>query len=354
VADRGILAKLFKKFLLKGDSDGFVLPGTLSDESRILAIDTGDLSEFLFYLPLLQAIRSRYPRAQIDILAPEEHESLVAPSGLARNCLLFNSKQLRPWSPGLYSLVKDIRSRSYDISIVMSFNPSPSLESVALLSGARLRMGPSHNSSSPAINFEIKSRSGDKRYRGTRLHAAAPFLDLPNLKGPCRFPLPEEKLKKMGQKIHFIKPRVNDLLIGVDPALGKSGVGFSAQNLHFVINQISSQLSCRTIPVSLSSDEERLSRFESGLNVPPLSLPKDSLFDVVQLVAHCDLFISGNTDLFHYAAALEVPTIGLFMEEDTSIWEPSDSRHVCILRILKGQRVEIDTLMAAIADVRSV
>jgi heptosyltransferase I len=353
VANSGILAKLLKKFLLKGDSESFVLPGALSDESRILAINTGDLSEFLFYLPLIQAIRNRYPRAQIDILTPEEHESLVAPSGLARNCLLYNSKQLRPWSPGFMGLVKDIRARSYDISIVMSFDPSPALESVALLSGAGLRMGPSHKGSSPAVNFEIKARPDDKRYRGTRLQAVAPFLDLPNLSGPCRLPLPEEKLKKMGQKIHFIKPRQSEVLIGVDPALGKSGVGFSAQNLHFVVNQISSQLSCRTVPVTFSDDTERLARFEAGLNVPPLALPRESLFDIIQLVAHCDLFLSGNTDLFHYAAALEVPTIGLFMAEDSAVWEPTDSSHVCILRISEGQRVEIDTLMAAIADVRS-
>jgi len=338
--------------MARGDVKAFSLPGTLGDESRILAIDTGDLSDLLFHVPLLQAVRERYPRARIDFLIPEEHTSLITPSGIAHHCLAYRHKQLKAWNPAMISLLKTIRKRGYDLSMVMSFDPQSALESVALASGASLRLGPSHRGSFPAVNFEIRAQANNSRYRGARLSAAAPFLGLPAFAGDKAWPLPEERVRRTRQLIHFNKPRQDEVLVGVDPALGKSGVGLSAQNLHFVMNQLASQMPCRTLPLSIDADSDLLRQFEAGLTVPPLALPRESLFDTVLLASLCDLFIAGNTDLFHFAAASGVPTLGLFLKEVDPSWVPADYPNVRVLRVKGGQRVDIETLMESVEAVR--
>jgi len=352
LGDGGFVTGLLGRFLARGETGSFSLPGTLGAESRLLAIDSGDLSDLLFHMPLLQTVREQYPRARIDFLIPEEHTSLIAPSGVAHHCLVYRRQQLKPWSPALYALLKNVRQRRYDMSVVMSFTPQSALEAVALASGAKLRLGPSHGGSFPAVNFEIRQREGDRRYRGERLSAAAPFLGLPDFSRERAWPLPEERVRRMRQLIHFNKPRQDEVLVGVDPALGKSGTGLAAQNLHFVMNQLASQMPCRTLPLSVDADPEILQRFEAGLTVPPLSLPRETLFDTVLLAAQCDLFISGNTDLFHYAAATGVPTLGLFLKEDDATWTPAGYPNVRVIRVKGGQRVDIETLMEAVEAVR--
>ncbi len=353
MADGSFVTGLLGRFISRGEAGPFTLPGALGDETRLLAVDAGDLSDLLFHVPLLRTVREQYPRARIDFLAPEAHASLVAPSGVAHNCLIYKPGQLKAWSPAFYSLVKSLRKRRYDISVVMSFTPARALESVALATGARLRLGPSHGGSYPAVNFELRAREDDTRYRGARLAAAAPFLGLPSFAGETAWPLPEERVRRTRQLIHFNKPRQDEVLVGVDPALGKSGAGLSAQNLHFVMNQLSSQLPCRTLPLSLSPDDATLAQFEAGLTVPPLALPRETLFDTVLMASLCDLFIAGNTDLFHYAAAAGVPTLGLFLKEDGSAWVPEDYPNVRVLRVKPGQRVDIETLMEAVESVRN-
>ena len=95
-------SNLLRPFFQRGQNQPFQLPGTLSDGSRILALDTGDLTDLLFHIGLIQGIRRSFPGAHVDFLLPEEHTSLVIPSGLARQCLVYSPKQLRPLTPNFW------------------------------------------------------------------------------------------------------------------------------------------------------------------------------------------------------------------------------------------------------------
>ena len=79
-----------RPFYRKGSETTFQVPDALGPRSRLLCIDTGDLSELLFHAPLLNALRRRHPELEIDFLLPEEHAPLVVPSGLARQCTLYH------------------------------------------------------------------------------------------------------------------------------------------------------------------------------------------------------------------------------------------------------------------------
>jgi len=352
-AEGRLVRGLVDRFFLRGGGEGFTLPGALGDEPLVLAIDTGDLSDLLFHLPLLQAVRERHPRARLDFLLPESHVSLVAPSGIARHCLVYQPRQLKLWSPSCHALLKSVRREGYDLSLVMSCDPHPALETVSLATGAPLRMGPSHPTAYPAVNFEIRSREGGARYRGDRLAAAAPFLGLPRLAAHRGWPLPDEKLRRTRQLVHFNKPRQDEILVGLDPTPGKSGHALAAPNFHHLLRQLEGRFPCRVLPLTLSADAERVASVVAGLGAAPMTLPCESLFDVVLLAAVCDVVIAGNTDLFHFAAAAGVPTLGLFLEQDANEWEPTDQPHVRILRVKDGQRIDLDALLGAFAAVRA-
>jgi ADP-heptose:LPS heptosyltransferase len=352
-AEGRLVRGLVDRFFLRGGGEGFSLPDALGDEPRLLAIDTGDLSDLLFHMPLLQAVRERHPRARIDFLLPEAHVSLVAPSGIARQCLVYRPRQLKLWSPSCHALLKSVRREQYDLSLVMSFDPQPALETVSLATGAPLRMGPSHPGAYPAVNFEIRSRGDGTRYRGERLAAAAPFLGLPRFAARRGWPLPDEKVRRARQLVRFNKPRQDEVLVGLDPAAAKSGAALAVTNFHALLRQLDGQVPCRVLPLTVSAGAERMAALVAGLGAAPLSLPCESLFDAVLLAAVCDVVIAGNTDLFHFAAAAGVPTLGLFLEQDGPEWVPAAQPHVRVLRVKDGQRIDLDALLNALAAIRA-
>jgi len=99
------------------------------------------------------------------------------------------------------------------------------------------------------------------------------------------------------------------------------------------------------------ANQDRLKRFEAKLTGPTTSLARDTLLETVLLLSQCDLFVACNTDLFHFAVAQAVPTVGLFSRNDPPEWEPGDCPTARVVRFTKDERVDIDTLMEAVETV---
>ena len=350
MAEHGLIARFLRPFFRKGKEASFSVPGAVGERSRILAIDSGNLADALFHIPLLRGIRQNFPGARIDFLVPEEHAPLVVPSGMARNCLVYKPGQLKPYAPAFGSLVRSVRKNDYDTVILMSLEPAPVLELVALACGAALRFGPSHAKAFPAINFEVRPQ-GNGGYRGSRPSSAARFFGLPQGAAEGSWPLPVDRMRQMSQLVHFNKPRKDEWLVGVDPGIGKTGHGISLDNLQFLVRQLTSQTTCRILPLTDPGNADRLHRFEAQLGSQVPGLPRETLLETVLLLSHCDLFVSGNSDLFHFAVAQGVPTIGIFTQQDPAEWEPTARPTARVLRVTRGQRVDIDTLMEAVESV---
>jgi ADP-heptose:LPS heptosyltransferase len=351
LAEHKIISTLMRPFFNKGKAASFSLPGAVADTSRILCIDCGDLSDFLFHVPLLTAIRHRYPGSKMDFLVPEKHAPLVIPSGLARQCMIYKEGQLNPWRPAFSTLLRKLGSGNYDLAIVMSVSPQPRLELAALASGASLRFGPSHKDAWPGINFELRPGAGDDSYFGDRMQGTAPFLGFDPGELNSRWPLPLEKLRQMAQQIHFHKPNPDQMLIGVDPGLGKTGHAFGLENIQFLVRQLSSQLMCKILPLGFPVNDDRLQKLEAGLSEVPVGLQRDTLLEMILLLANCDLFVSGNTDFFHFAVAQGVPAIGLFAKSDGPQWMPRGRPRAQVIKVTKGEKVDIETLMEAVEAV---
>ncbi len=351
MSEHRLITSLMRPFFRKGKAASFTVPGALSESSRILCIDSGDLSELVFHIPLIKAIRKNYPAARIDFLLPEKHQALMVPSGLVKQCIVYKDGQLNPWLPAFSSLLRQLGKGQYDMAVVMSQKPTPRLELAALACGARLRLGPSHPDSWPAINFEIRPSESDTHYFGDRIKAVGPFLGLPARDLNTRWPLPMELVRQMAQQVHFHKPNPDQMLIGVEPGTSKSGHRMKLEDIHFIVRQLATQFVCRVVPLGQPSDGELLQKFETKLADVPLGLPRESLMDMILLLSQCDLFIAGNTDFFHFSVALGLPTIGLFSPGDDAAWIPENRKRVRVLRLDKAGRVDLETLMEAVESV---
>ena len=351
MAEQSLITSLMRPFFNKGESGSFSLPDAVRDGSRILCIDPGDLAEVLFHIPLVAAIRRRFPGSKIDFLLPEKHAPLVVPSGLARQCILYKEKQLSPWRPSFASLLRQLGAGDYDMAIVMSFQPRPQLELAALASGASLRLGPSHSKSWPAVNFEMRPPDGEERYLGDRLAGIGPFFGFVAEELRAGWPLPMDKVRQMAQQVHFHKPNPEQLLIGMDPGAGKSGHVLAPENLHSIVRHLVGQFQCRVLPLGHPDQMERITRFEQRLADVPIGLGRETLLEMALLVSQCDLFIAGNTDFFHLAASLGIPTIGLFSPGDDDRWIPTKLDNVKVMKMKKGARLDFEELINLVQGV---
>jgi ADP-heptose:LPS heptosyltransferase len=339
-----ILTTLFKRH--KGAM--FRVPGAITADSRILAVAAPCLADLVFHAPLLGAIRRRWPEAPIDVLVPEDLATLVVPSGLAREVIVYAPKQLAAWRPAYASLLRELGKTGYDVALMMSLSPHPLLEAAALASGAVLRAGCGHRDAYPQLNLELRPAEPVRGYYGDLPRHLAPYLGIEAEEIVPGWPIAPERLRQAAQLVHFHKPNKDELLVGVDPAVGKSGHGLAVESLQALVRAVTGQIQCCLLPLSGPGDPERVQRFESALSGVPPGLARDTVLDTILLLCQCDLFLAGNTDLFHVAVAHGVPTIGLFSPEDDERWRPGDQTSARVLTVNFGEKMDVAKVLEAV------
>lgn len=347
---RPLVDRLLDPWSRRGREAAFTLPGALPPGAAILVLDGGDLSDLIFHGPLLHGLRAGVPDLRVDVLLPDAHAQFMAASGLARTCLTYRPTQLRPFRGGFFPLLRMARAGEYAATIIASHEPQPALARVAMAAGAPLRLGPSHASAWPAVNLEFRRGADDTTYRGNRPAAALPLLGLPAPSPGWRWPLPEERVRQIRQLVRFNKNRPDDLLVAIDPGAGKHGPPLALSSLQFLASQLAGHLSCQIVPLSADGGE-RVREFTAVLPSAPPALPRGDLLETALLLSQCDLFLGGNTDLFHLAVSLGVPAVGLFAEEDGPDWEPRGRPAARGLRVTRGARVDAEALLATVAAV---
>ena len=114
------------------------LTSRTASPERILVIETLYLGDLIHTLPLIQAVRMRYPQARLDLLVRAAHRSLMQYLPGIGQVLVMDPQQHRGVS-GLLSLCGQLRKACYDLVL----NPGASDRATLLTawSGGKHRLG---------------------------------------------------------------------------------------------------------------------------------------------------------------------------------------------------------------------
>lgn len=325
----------------------FSLPGALQDGVRLLIVDSGEITDLLFAMPFIEQAKNNYKDAHIGLLCDERCSGLALSSGVFADLIVYDEEQLKEGSPAAIKLDEILAQERWDIAVLVGKNPDPAREHLAFASRANLRVGPGHDGAFPDLNCELRPLS-EGRHPYKRTTTWGRLLGVPLEGVPLRWPLAEEGVRQMAQLIHFNKPRKDQLLLGVDPGIGKAGTVLAAENLAFLVNHLSSHVRSKTILLTADEDAERQEALRSQLRSELLELPRPTLRETVLLLSQCDLFLAGNSDLLHFAVAMGVPTVGVFTVADGEEWVPPDIEKLEIVRPQEGEALSLSDLMTRV------
>lgn len=343
---KAILQRLFQTPpTVRSRHEAFTLPGILHEAVRILLIESGELTDLLFAMPFVEEVKRRHPRSHFGLLCTEASGRLALSSGLFQDLVVVDPDQFQANSSTRRRVESILARQEWEVAILLSREPDVARETLAYASGAVLRLGPGHRQAFPHLNCELRSppENGTYPYQRTATWGRLLGVALENV--PLHWPLAQDAARQAAQLVHFNKPRKDQLLIGVDPGVGKAGTVLAAENLAFLLNHLASHLRCKTIILTAEEEGERARHLQSLLRSDQLDLPQPTLKETLCLLSQCDLFLAGNTDLFHFAAAMGVATLGIFTPSDPERWVPTAARKVEILRSKEGAPLSLSDLM---------
>jgi lipopolysaccharide heptosyltransferase I len=285
---------------------------------RILIVRMSALGDIVHALPVLAALRDRYPAAEIDWLVDRKYAGVLdLVEGLDRRIL---------GRPGLLQAIGSMRERAYDVAIDLQ----GLLKSAAMarLSGAER-----------VIGFE----SGALRERGAAWFYTE-FSRVP--RGVHIIHKNLSVLSKLGVeasrvRFPFVIPRSDVAThVSADAATRGSGgfgllnPGAAWPNKRWPAARFGQLAQCLReryqLPLYVLWGHGELSlaqMVESHSAGAAVTAPETSLGDLLALCSRAALMISGDTGPLHFAAAMSTPIVGIYgptWPERNGPWSPDD------------------------------
>lgn len=339
---------------LEGSQRPFRLPLVGPEGGRVLFVQSGEVTDVLFAAPLIAGLSRTYPRCRISALVREDTSELVRHNPHVHDMILFHPERMSLTSPSFYKLARRLRRRAYDMVIHTGERPQPMYELLGYLCGAPVRIGPQSERGYPYVNCELRWDASRSGYEGRRLGEVAGLMGV-RLPADWRSAvLTDQDIRFAHQLVHFRKPRRDQILIGVDPGRGKSSTRVMDRTLAYLVGAIYQQYRSKVIVLATPDEDETAKGFEEVLKCERLELPRDNIKDVVALLSQCDLFLAGNTNLFHFAVAFGVPTIGLFTDRDDVRWTPPPQPHLALVRGQRGTKLSLADFMESVERLLSL
>jgi len=325
----------------------FALPRDISNESRVLIVDSGDLTELLFIAPVIKELKSRYPGMRVSVLVREGNGELIRTMDQISEMISYEPEHLSLMSTTYYSLLRRLKSRDFNVVFLLGREFSFARSLISLFTKAGLRIGFTQEYTYPFINCELRTTNGSG-YEGRRIQGFLSALGMSVDRALPDWRLPAQDLRWANRMIHFRKPEKSEKLIAVDPGVGKGNHRLVEKTFAHLVNRIASRFFCKILVISNNLDPKGLQRFKSCLDVDLVDLEPKNVKEALALLSAADLLLSGNTDYFHFSVSMKLPTIGFFTRHDTNNWFPKGTPWVQIIQGVKGQKMSVEEVYSKI------
>ena len=302
----------------------------------------------LCVVPLLRALRVRYPHSRISLMAsPVNYEPMVG-NRYVDEVINFDKREFVRREGGSLlhfpGYVRRLREKRFDIAVVPStVSASFTSDLLAFLCGARVRIGARSIQGVPNRSAFFFTHPRDLDWRGLKdYHQVKRNMDI----WPDRFSidsdftieitLREDELsngKSFLQRISHAAPRV----IVYHPGAGKIPNRWPADLFARLADELSASVPAATVITSGPMDEGPVREMSGALHTPYEVIKNQPIREVASAIRFADLVVSNDTGLMHVAAAVGTPVLSLFGPTDPGEWAPTGEKH----RYIRGEGQDI-------------
>jgi heptosyltransferase II len=283
------------------------IEGTLNYPS-ILVRATNWVGDAVMSLPALRAIRDRFPKARIAILAKPSVADLYTHESFADEIILYNSKS--SWNMG-----RELRSRQFDCAILLQNAFEAAW--IAWLARIPTRIGYKRDGRQLLLTRAVNVPKPGEIPRHQRFY----YLELLRRAGLIDA-LPQSDSIQLGSR----KAPAGKRIIGVSPG---AAYGTAKRWIPERFAEAAGALAeARGASIALfGTKSERALCEEVALLLNGRAVTnyagETTLAQFIDLAAGCELFLTNDSGSMHIASALGVPTVAIFGATDDTATGPT-------------------------------
>jgi len=291
---------------------------------RILLSRMRFIGDVVLTTPVIRSVRAACPGAWIAYMGERQAVSLLGQNPFLDEIIPYDYDR-----PGLLEQARVgllLRRRRFDLAVDMFGNPRSAL--LTFLSGARVRVGPDKRERGRFYTIRVADDGSPKtavEFHNRYIAAAGipPVSSTPEL-----FLAPDER-RDAASYIRWAcgdgrAPEAGRPLVGIHAGATWPAKRWLPERFAELADTLRSRLGAKVILTAGPGDADAVAAVDRHAVSAPSVLNVLPLRQLAGVISCCNVFISNDAGPMHIAAALGVPTVGLFGPGEESIWFPYD------------------------------
>jgi lipopolysaccharide heptosyltransferase II len=270
---------------------------------KLLVIKLRAVGDVILSTATLPNLRAAFPGATIDFLVERSCRDVIEGNEQIDNLVVFSKTRAN----GAMILL-DLRRAKYDMVIDLFGNPRSALMTFA--SRARYRVGYDFRGRSYAYNILVKPRGAEVHNVEFNLDALRRIGVSVTTKSPY-FPLAEADREFAGREAGKLG-LTGRLVIGFNPGTNRPAERWPAERFAELGALLASRLGARICVFWGPGEKPLADAIAERIGEAAVVAPPTSLKQLGAMFERCSLVVSNDTGPMHIAAALGVPTVGIF------------------------------------------
>lgn len=318
---------------------------------RILVVrQHNQLGDMLCVVPLLRALRRKFPSAHMTLLASPVNYDVMVHNRNLDEVLQYDKREFLGGGikPGtLRRFIRNLRDRKFDLAIVpATVSMSFTSDLLCYLSGAKYRIGPrsldgTMNTSAFLFSHpvDLNWQSEPHRHQTLRNMDVAAGLCPPESDLSLEITLTESEKQEAREFLGRVAAG-REIVIGFHPGAGKPPNRWHGGKFAGLANRLCSEFNALALITSGPMDDAATEEMIDGLKVGYEIIRNKPIRHVASVLAGIQLMVTNDTGIMHVAGAVGIPVISLFGPTDPQQWAPIGKQN----RYIVGRDGNIDTI----------
>jgi len=289
---------------------------------KILIRATNWVGDAIMAIPALQAIRSRYPEAQLSVLARPWVVGLYRGQGIVDNLIVYEHKGRHGGIFGREKLIAELRREKFDKALLLQNAFEAAW--LAWRAGIPERIGYARDKRSWLLTQAIKvPRTGEipahEKYYYLELLRRAGWLDrLPASVEHISLRVADNDRDAAAQRLLLAGARPGAMWVAFAPgAAYGSAKCWEPERYAALADELIAAYDADVILFGTPAESEMAARIERAMHRRAISLVgATKIGELPALLAACRLFVGNDSGAMHVAAAVGLPIVGIFGPTD--------------------------------------
>lgn len=319
---------------------------------RILLTRMKFIGDIVLTTPAIRSVRLSCPDAHVAYLGEKNAVALLEHNPFLDEVIPYDFS--RPTVFEQTRVAALLRRRRFDLAVDFFGNPRSAL--LTWLSGAHVRVGPDRAGRGALYSIRVRADSAPKTaiaFHNSYIAAAG----IPPIASAPEIFLTHEERNAADQFLQQVDGSSMPIdssgpIVGLHPGASWPAKRWLPERFAQLADKLRSELGAQVIVTSGPRDTAVSTAVTTQCRIPIRVVTNRPLRQLAAIISRCAVFVSNDAGPMHIAAALGVPTIGLFGPGEENIWFPYDARlgHLALRRDVFCHPCHLDVCNRSGAD----